>query len=434
LVHLLQTFARQRPKAARLALALLFFAGAGAGVYGYALYQWRAAQRALQGGRAAEAHNRLKTCLVVWPRSVPVHLLAARADRLQSDFDGVAEHLNRCLKLQGGASVATQLEFLLMRAQTGEEEEVAQPLFDHVEAGHPESRLILETMARAYMQNLNLGRAYACLTRWIEAMPDDAKPYHWRGWVQERLDNPKDAMQDYLHALERDPNLYPVRLRVAELLLEDFKPLEALPHLERLAKEYPDNAEVQARLGHCKYLVGDSAAARPLLEAAVTQLPDDLPLLQNLAKVELQDGHPDMAEAWLRKALQADPSDTEALFTLHTVLQQQGRAKDATAVLDEYNRKSTMLRRVNKLLRDEAKRPSSDPDTLAELGELLLQVERESVGMHWLAQALQLDPGHKHTHQVLAEYYESKGNKEKAAEHRRWLTAPPPQPEARARS
>ena len=57
-----------------------------------------------------------------------LHLLAARAARLTADFEGAEAHLKRCLKLQQGATEATQLEFLLMRAQTGEEDVVAPAL------------------------------------------------------------------------------------------------------------------------------------------------------------------------------------------------------------------------------------------------------------------------------------------------------------------
>src|SRR5439155_24804324 len=91
-----------------------------------------------------------------------------------------------------------------------------QILIDSVEKGHAESPIILETLARAYLQHLKFMPAYACLTRWIEDAPDSAKPYYLRAWAQERLNHPKLALEDYLHALDRDPELTTVLLRVAE--------------------------------------------------------------------------------------------------------------------------------------------------------------------------------------------------------------------------
>src|SRR5262245_48349810 len=104
---------RARPKTAVLLVVMLVASTTVVGVYVRALQRWRAAQDAVGEGRAAEAWGQLEFCLRVWPRSVPVHLLAARAARLSGDYEGAEAHLTRCLKLQQGASQATQLEFLL---------------------------------------------------------------------------------------------------------------------------------------------------------------------------------------------------------------------------------------------------------------------------------------------------------------------------------
>ncbi len=421
---------RKRPVTTIVVLAILIFVVIPGDtfvvLYLYALHEWNAAQQAVKEGRPEEARDRLKVCLTAWPRSVPVHMLAARAARLSGDLADAEAHLNCCLKLQNGATEATEVEFLLMRAQTGEEDEVAQELRFHVDNGYPEAPLILETLARAYMHNLRLREASAYLTKWMEVAPDAAKPYHWRGWVRERMDDTTGALEDYDQALKRDPGLYAVRLRVAELLLEQFKALDALPYLESLSRDFPDNPEVMARLGHCLLLQGRGDEARGLLEAAVKQLPDDLPLLSDLAKLEQQDGQLAQSEAWLRHALKVDPSDTDALYTLYIVLNlSPSRRKEAAAVHEQWSEKTDLLRRVNQLLQQEAKRPSNNPDVLSELGSLLLRVEREKIGLYWLEQqALRLDPDHQPTHKVLADYYQSKGDRDKAAAHRYRLSAP----------
>src|SRR5262249_42097663 len=152
--------------------------------------------------------------------------------------------------------------------------------------------------ARAYMHRLRYQPANACLSRWIEEAPDSAKPYYWRAWVLERMNNPRKAMADYRCALEHDPEHFQARLRIAEMLLEDNDPLRALPHLERLRRTFPDSPHVKARLGQCYLLQGKRAQARELLEAAQPDLPDDAPLLIHLAKLDLQE-RPARAERWL---------------------------------------------------------------------------------------------------------------------------------------
>ena len=170
-------------------------------------------------------------------------------------------HLNRCLELQGGATDDVQREFLLLRVQTGEVDELAPMLFDIVEKGHPDFREILNTVARTYILRLRYKPAYACLSKWIEIEQGNAKPYYWRGWVLERLNNQKAATADYEQALAIDPEMVPARLRIAEMLLEDKQAPEALPHLERLIRQVPDDPQVQARMGICLFLQGK--ARRP---------------------------------------------------------------------------------------------------------------------------------------------------------------------------
>jgi type IV pilus assembly protein PilF len=424
MVRSLASVVRRRPKTTILIVALVVLAGTPAAGYGWALWQWRQARADLAQGRSREAQRRLDFCLFVWPHSVPVRILAARAARSRGDFDTAEAHLNRCLKLQPDRTDDVQVEFLLMRVQSGEVDAVAPMLMLCVDNGHPEKFLILETLTRAYMRNLRYGPALSCLGRWIHEAPDDPKPYHWRGWVRERLNSYAGAVQDYERALELDADLVDVRLRLSELLLARANVPKALPHLERLYKQHPDRADVLARMGECRYLQGEKQEARRLLEAARPRLPDDTPLLICLAKMELDEKRPAEAERLLRHVLEVDPTDTEARFTLIKALRLQGRKKEADNDLARYERDLALLKRANKMLRAEAEHPSNDPDTLYAIGVAFLQSKEDRLGLYWLDQALQLDPGHEPSRRALAEHYEKKGNRKAAAEQRHWLATP----------
>jgi tetratricopeptide (TPR) repeat protein len=412
--------ARRRPRTA-LALAGLALVAAAAAGAAYVRYEWRAARAALAADRPVEARSRLAVCLLVWPNDLEVRLLAARAARLSGDVPAAESHLNRCLKLHGGATEAVQLEFLLLRVQTGEVEQVAPTLIDCVAKDHPESPLILATLARAYMHRLRYKSAYACLNRWIEVRPDAAKAYQWRGWVLERLNHHQAAEDDYCRALERDPDLFPARLRLAEMKLEDKKTAEALPHLERLYRQAPDQPEVLARLGMCRFQQNQLEEARRLLEAAAVRLPNDPGVLLYLARLDVRAGRGAEAERRLRTILKSDPTDTEALYNLGTALQAQGRTAEATRVMSEHTRCKRLVNRTNKLLQEVADSPSARPSDYAELGRLLLQIGRERLGVYWLERALEADPDQPAAHAALAEHYEKKGERDRAAAHRRAL-------------
>lgn len=412
---------RAHPRWLIVLAVLLILAGTAAGGYGYALWQWASAREAVRHDRPEEAQAALNVCLAVWPRDLRVHLLAARAARLRKDLPGAEAHLNRCLKIQGGATEDVQLEFLLLRVQAGEADEVAPTLMNFVQHKHPETPIILKTLARSYMHQLRYGPAYDFLSQWIRAEPEAAEPYHWRGWILERLDHPHAAMRDYRAALERSPELFIVRLRLAEMLLEDQNLAEALPHLERLCVTHAGHPDVKARLGQCRYLQGEAAEARRLLEEALPERPDDAPLRLYLARLDLQEGKPAAAEVHLRHLLKVDPSDTEGWHTLANALQMQGRATEAAKARAAHAQAKALLDRANRLLKEEAQQPTRDADTAHAIGAALLQIGRDRLALYWLDQALVRDPNFPATHRLLADYYERQGDRAAAAAHRQRL-------------
>lgn len=414
---------RRRPRITLGLLGVTLLAGTAAVVYGYAVREWRVAKVAMSEGRPAAARDPLETCLRVWPNDPDVHRLAARAARQTGDFVAAESHLNTCLRLEGGASEGTQLEFLLMRAQTGEVDEVSGLLFGYVDRGHPDTQHILETLASVHMRHFRYGPAAYVLRRWIELFPDSAKAYHFRGWVLERMNQPKGALDEYLRALELDPGMDRVRLRVAEMYLEDKEPLKALPHLEELRARLGDRPEVLARLGQCRYQQGRHAEARDLLERAVEKMPDDPGVLLFLGRLDNEDGHPERAEQRLRRAVAVEPSDTEIRYVLVTSLQLQGRDAEAAREQAEYERHKELLERANHLLQEEARNPAArrDPAAAADIGALLLKIGQHRQGLYWLDEALARDPDYRPAHKVLAEHFEAHGEPQRAAHHRKFL-------------
>ncbi|SRR5579883_549104 len=407
-------------------LALLILAGVGFGLYSYASHRLQAAQKAVKEGRLTDAQGDLDFCLLIWPRSIPVHLLAARAARLQGDFKEAESHLSRCLKLNHGASEAIQLEYFLIRVQVGDAEKVADKLMLYVDKGDPESPIILETLARAYMQNLRYGPALSYLYRWQEIEPGSPEPYRWRGWILERMRDRDGAIAEYKKALERDPENLLVRFRLAEIYLERNDPLSALPILEELRKQYPDRPDVQARLGQCRFMQGDIDEARRLLEDSVKKLPKDSATLIYLAKIDIQATPPLLTEAegLLRRALDLDPTDVEIQHLLIRCLESQGRSKEAQAMQKQEESDRAWLKRVVDTLKQDSEKPVTDPAALADVGLLFLRTNAENnqhLAVYWLNRALESDPDYQPALRALVEHYEKTGQESKAAVYRRRL-------------
>jgi Tfp pilus assembly protein PilF len=74
------------------------------------------------------------------------------------------------------------------------------------------------------------------------------------------------------------------------------------------------------------------------------------------------------------------------------------------------------------LLNGLTERSHTDPAALTEAGSLFLQLQEDKAGVEWLLRALRQDPQYVPAHEALVRYYESKGQSDKAAEHKQALS------------
>lgn len=83
------------------------------------------------------------------------------------------------------------------------------------------------------------------------------------------------AIEQYRAALELGPTFHDLRYRLARLLLDAGRALEAREELERVAAARPGAVEVRAALGLACYLSGDAGTARRIWEELRTERPED---------------------------------------------------------------------------------------------------------------------------------------------------------------
>lgn len=83
------------------------------------------------------------------------------------------------------------------------------------------------------------------------------------------------AVDQYRSALRLGPAFHDLRYRMARLLLEAGRALEAREELEQVAASRPGSADAQAALGLACYLSGDVATARDVWLALRKERPDD---------------------------------------------------------------------------------------------------------------------------------------------------------------
>jgi tetratricopeptide (TPR) repeat protein len=388
---------------------------------GWGLWHESAARKALAEEHFDDARDHIDQALRVRGRSAPTHLLAARIARERGAYADAERHLGRCSQLDG-MSEPVQREWLLLRCVRGEVDELAPGLLALVGRNHPDSPAILEAVAGVYMRQTRYAEALRCLDRWVELAPDSARALDWRGWVHNQLDHRAMAIADYERALEIQPGRSLVRFRLAELLVGSARHVEAVPHLERLRAERPENYDVLVLLAQCQLVQSRLDEARELLDTVLAAQPDNGDALLYRGKLEQAAGNSVEAERWLRKCLEQSPHHIEARYSLYLCLQgQPGRQEDARQELARWEQDRKSKGRLVRLLRTELDRKPNDPDLAEETGKLLLEEGEDEKGLFWLYRALKIDPRHAASHRDLIAYYERTHNEAKAAELRQKL-------------
>jgi tetratricopeptide (TPR) repeat protein len=400
-------------------LALLGFVGCETWAY----WQERSARRELAEEHLDEAQRHIDQALRVRGAWKSTQLLAARIARIRGAYSEAEQHLGRCEE-GNGLSEEVQLEWLLLRCQRNEVDELAPVLLASVDRHHQDSAAILEALAAVYMRQTRYREALRVLDRWVELTPDRPRPLDWRGWVCNQLDQRAQAVSDYERALELQPSRSAVRLRLAEIMVGSSRHAEAVPHLERLQVELPGNPDVLTALASCRVIQSRPDEARALLDEVLTKKPDHADALTQRGKVEMDAGNFAEAEGWLRKALARAPQDADARYTLFLSLQAQtNREEDARKELDRWQQDNKTRDRLIRLLRVDLDLKPKDADLAEEAGELFLQQGEDEKGLFWLHRALALNPRHVACLRALVGHYERTNAPEKAAEYRRRLNA-----------
>lgn len=307
----------------------------------------------------------------------------------------------------------------LRRAQRGElTPEVEGQLRAMLAQAHPDVPVIFDVLTRQLMEKYRLPDAWRLLDAWHEREPGRIEPLVRRGWVAEHLFAFDQAAQDYEATLLLDRRRDPVRLRLAEILLQLRRPADALPHLKELIQRRPDDPAARLALARCRHQQGDTAEARRLLDDLVAQ-PDVSPAaLVERGRVALADDEPARAEGLARRALVLTPHDREANYLLYRCLVRLSKGSEAQDCLARLDRIKSDESRMKELMQQVLARPH-ETALCCEIGEIFLRNDLNDDGVRWLQTALEEDPKYGPAHRALADHYERSGQKVLAEQHRR---------------
>lgn len=381
-------------KARRLCLLLiaLLLGGASvlAAVHVHAWYHYRAAQTALTHYHFAQARSHLVVPLRIWPNSWRVHLLAARAARLDGAAEEAREHLDFCQQKQPDAEEIL-LEWALLHACAGELTDVEGYLIDRLRRGPEQTALIQEALIEGYMRTYRIGPALAGVEDWLKRQPDDTQAWYLQGCIWQQVQRPQMALPGYRRALELDPQRDDARWRLSQCLLPLGLYEEATHHLEYLQRHYPHNIEMTVDLAGARFKQGQLAEARQTLDAVLAEHPDNEAALRERGRLALADEDAAAAEKWLRQAQKINPHDAKLFPLLSTALEQQGKKAEAHLYQEKTQQNFRDLQRLGRICLHELGEKPNDPVLHSELGVLLLRLGYTEAGRNWLLFALQED-------------------------------------------
>jgi Tfp pilus assembly protein PilF len=415
-----------RARAAVLLLLLLLVGTVCVGGHLWARHHYDMAREALAQWNFAAAEHHLGRCANVWWfRPGDVRLLQARTARLAGHNDQAAALLHECREL-GVADESLELEYYLLRALQGDFASVEGALINRVLQGHSETAAILEVLTPLYLKTYRLPLARECVRRWLDREPDRLQAWILSAQVNERLRFKEDTFASYRRVVELDPENLPARLTFAGLLCEREGPRQALAHFDYVRSRRGDTPEVLVGLAHCRRLLNETDLARGLLDKALALCPQNGAALAEGSRLALQSESAAEAERWFRRAVEVTPFEKDVIYGLYQCLERLGKRREAEEVSTRLKRIDADLERLAGLTTQLAHDPRS-PRLRCEMGLILMRNGQEDEALRWLESALIEDPEHAGAHQALREYYERKGDVERAADHRQWAFAGEPE-------
>lgn len=413
---------RRSPGRLLVILALLGLIGFGATFASYhlwALYHWRAAKHELERYHIVEARQHLDKCLAAWPRSTETHLLAAQAARQAEDLDAADHHLDQFLRFGGNKTDdRIVLERILLRAQRGDIDTVLPFCQQLVTDWHPSWGLVLEALALSFKRVYRTQELDLCLDTWLQRDPDNLRALTILAWSIELHGLPAEAAEKYQRVVELDPENEGARLRLASALLSARQPDKALPHLEKLRQEHPDNPTVLVALAQCWRDMGRVEEAEALVDAVLAKYPRYSLALLIKGDIALQSGRPAEAVEPLREAVELAPGDTQARYQLARALSGAGRDSEAREADAKAASLQADLLRLREIVTKDLGRANESLTLRYELGVLFLRTGSPEEGVYWLKRVLDKDPNNRDAHKALAEFYQKSGNLPRAAYHR----------------
>jgi len=250
---------------------------------------------ALTAGRGAEAERELKAAIEINPK--------------------FAEALNN---------------LGVLKTQQGQDSEAAT-LFQQATQCDPLYARAFVNLALTLARHGQFAEAEKQIRAALQASPNDASAYGALGMVEAKLGRGDDAIAGFRKAVELQPRSSEAHLNLGIALVDGFDRAGGLAEFSEAVRLDPKSASAHFNLGRFYFESSKYADARRELEAASTLQPRFANALYFLALVERQSGNVASSAELLQKVAEMQPAQADAQFLLGQDLEKLGKTTQAIA-------------------------------------------------------------------------------------------------------
>lgn len=400
----------------RVAVLLVLICGVAAW-YGFIQLAKYSADADLRSGNFAGASSWIEVGLRFSPNQPDLNLLDLRMARKLGDTAGFSGRLN-ALQQQPALKQQLALEVLLLKAAAGELDELESQLSTLLING-TEPDEVCESFVLGCLLNYRLPDAESVVEVWLADFPDDPRAHFLSGRLLQHRENLPAAREAYQRAVDLGHG--PAGYALTEILKENqefeaavqnaallekrlYDPQPALVMQARVLRAMQRFPEARARLKKAETSSPEAARTAWRLVGEPAEEADGNVLLE-LAELDLAEGALVEAERGFREVLARNPQRWRVRHSLATALRLQGKLSEAAEESEKYSATMLALRECDRLI-DHLRSEPEDVTARYQVAETLMDHVSERQGVVWLQTVLRYDPGHRASHERLAQYFE----------------------------
>jgi tetratricopeptide (TPR) repeat protein len=353
-------------------------------------------------------------------------LLAARIARLQGDAERWRQALARA-KVWGANPSQLRLEQLLLQAQSGQIEGIEAELMQALGVAGGEGAEISEAYANGLASLGRFAEALQLLEAWRTDFPEDPRPDHRIGRIQEHQQRYDEAEASYRRSIARDADYFPGHYSLGRVLMHQRRTEEAARHFH-VCLRMPAPEAAQVELAVALKAMGKADEARPLFQqalaagslriqdsySALEEKPEGFRAAAEYGKLESDAGNFAAAEPWLAAALSENPLDLMTRYSLAVSLRGLGKKKEADEQFAKVGAARSAMGAAG-ALNARIQRDPRDLEARLRLGKLILEHESERAGLYWIRSIFSFEPDYRPAHEFLAEYFAKRSDTDQAS-------------------